>query len=130
MDCNLIKKRLITYIKEGNKKFIIYPYGENGVYVKNILHDYFNISPRLIVDNTYCQYNPNIISFEQLKKEIQEDDYILLTIENDAINEEMQKDIERIHDKNKIINLLDDVKEAHRQEIRKLFESEILQLLN
>ena len=56
-----IIKTLKKYISDGIKKFVIYPYGENGLYLNNILVSCFNLPPYLIVDNELSKYNDNII---------------------------------------------------------------------
>lgn len=111
---SLIRKTLCDCIQEGNKKFVIYPFGKNGILVKNILQDYFNIVPRLVVDNTYSKYNSKLINFDRLKEEIQTDDYVILTIENKKINDEMSQELKEIHDKNRIINLYDISKKNYK----------------
>lgn len=73
---------------EGNlykddNRFIIYPFGDNGRMVKDLLKEYYNIEPEFIVDNKYCMYNPNIISFEELRKADCGESIILLTIEDE-----------------------------------------------
>lgn len=125
---NLIKKVLCDYIKDGNKNFIIYPFGDNGILVKNILQEYFNIIPRLIVDNTYSKYNSNLINFDGLKEDIHADDYVILTIENGQINKEMESQLEEIHEKNKIINLYDISNESYKATLNDYFDRSFCEL--
>ena len=46
-----IKIFLDKHIKEGKKKFIIYPYGKIGQEVKRTLNDYFGIKEIMVLDN-------------------------------------------------------------------------------
>ena len=84
-----IKNILEIYLKQGESKFIIYPFGENGQQIKTILNDFFGIEPVCIVDNHYSNYNRNIISFSDLvsKREILEmkDLFIIITVEDHEI---------------------------------------------
>ena len=86
LDEKNIKVCLKEYIKQGIKKFIIYPFGVNGVKVRDILRDYYNLKPILVVDNEYAKYNSHIEDFETLKKQYSEDAYIILTIEDVETN--------------------------------------------
>lgn len=102
-----IKKVIKDKIDQGIKSFAIYPFGENGVKVKNILADYFNITPLFIVDNEYSKYNENILSFDRFLKENIKDCYILLTVENFKLNGVLKNQmIENGISEEKIINLL------------------------
>lgn len=73
------------------KKFIIYPFGVNGVNVKNVLKDCYDLEPCFIVDNEYYRYNHNIINDDILKNVYQKEMYIILTIENEETNSEILK---------------------------------------
>lgn len=42
---NYIRCILKKYIDQKIDKFIIYPFGENGVNTKNILKDFFGLDP-------------------------------------------------------------------------------------
>lgn len=103
----LIKKCLENYIVLGTDKFILYPYGENGINVRNILRDYFEIEPFLIVDNEYYKFNHNICNFEALKESYDGSAYIILTIEDRAMNENMLSGILEFAPQENVINLLD-----------------------
>ena len=104
-DLNYIRSLLKTYIDRKVNKFIIYPFGVNGVKVKNILKDYFNLEPLFIVDNEYSRYNPKIISGLGLKKFYQDDMYIILTVENETINKEIFLELSGYISPDRIINL-------------------------
>ena len=86
-----IRTYLKKYIRCGGRSnnYIIYPFGANGVKVRNILRDYYGIEPILIVDNEYAKYNSGIVDFEMLKKQYDGNAYIILTAEDKVINEYM-----------------------------------------
>lgn len=67
-DDNFVKDCIAGCIEKGIDKFIIYPFGINGVNVKHILKEYFNLEPYAIADNKYSKYNSLIIDINSLKK--------------------------------------------------------------
>lgn len=97
---NTIKK----YMDNGIRQYIIYPFGANGVAVKNCMEDCFGISPIMIVDNEYYHYNTNIISINELKQCYCKDMYIILTAENSIQNLELEKELQEFVPKDRIIN--------------------------
>lgn len=64
----MTQKTIITEIKEGieqaldkgRKSFIIFPFGDVGMQVKNILREAYGIEPVCILDNHLCKYNSAI----------------------------------------------------------------------
>ena len=90
-ELKLIQSIIRKYIDQGVGNFVIYPYGNNGVNVKEVLKDYFNLKPCFIVDNEYHKYNSNIINFDMLRDLYEEKMYIILTIESKDLNSEMLK---------------------------------------
>lgn len=105
-----VRRILKKYIDEGKKQFAIYPFGENGVSVRDCLNDCFGIEPSLIVDNVYANYNEKIVRVSDLKKSYSQDMYILLTVENEGLNRELENGLLEFIPKNNIINLLDVIK--------------------
>lgn len=105
-----IKEELKKYINLGIQNFVLYPFGENGLNVKNILKEYFNIEPVLIIDNGYAEFNPYIDNFEKLKKVYTNDMYIILTIENPQENNKLLEQLKEFADIFHIINLCDTLK--------------------
>lgn len=102
-----VKSCLKKYIEQGVDKFVIYPFGVNGVNVRNILKDYFNIFPSLIVDNEYSKYNPYIKNFQALREQYDEDTYVILTVEDEKINATMKNELLKFVPLLHIINLND-----------------------
>ncbi|MDE7430549.1 MAG: hypothetical protein K2N34_01300, partial [Lachnospiraceae bacterium] len=86
-------------------KFIIYPFGSNGVGIRNILKDYFNLAPCFIVDNEYSKYNSGIINKNMLRDVWQEDMYIIVTVENVGVNAQIVEELSEFVPSNNIINL-------------------------
>ena len=58
---NLQIRQCIEYgINRGGKQFIIFPFGDVGIQVKEILKSLYAIDPALVIDNKYCKYNSEI----------------------------------------------------------------------
>lgn len=102
---NYIRDVLKKYIDQRIERFIIYPFGANGINVKNVLKEFFDLEPSLVVDNEYSKYNSNIINKEELKNVYQKEMYLILTIENTRINFEMVKELSEFIPVENIINL-------------------------
>lgn len=102
---SMIKKMIEENINKGNNKFVIYPFGENGLNVKNILFEYFGLLPELVVDDKYAEMNPNIISVKELREKYDDSMYIFLTVENNLVNMQMQKELTKFATREHIINL-------------------------
>ena len=54
-------------IKKGKSKFILFPFGEQGVMIKKILNEQYGIREELIIDNTLSNYNSDIKKIDVLK---------------------------------------------------------------
>ena len=83
-----IKNAITQHSVNGTRggKFIIYPFGENGFQIKQILKEYFDIEPYMIVDNKWSKYNTNIANMDELRRSDVEDAYILLGVEDNLLN--------------------------------------------
>lgn len=106
---NDIKGCLKKYIKQGINRFVIYPFGENGMNVKNILKEYYDLIPILIVDNEYAKFNPSIVDREGLKENYSKDMYVILTIADKKANETILKQLQEFVPEANIINLVREV---------------------
>lgn len=79
-------------IKEGYKRFILYPFGEQGMMIKRILNERYGIEEEYIVDNKLVELSKNdrIISLDKLKDIDISDIKILLTSDNEEIYSEIR----------------------------------------
>lgn len=100
-----IKVILKRYIDNKINRFVIYPFGANGVNVKNILKDYFDLEPCFIVDNEYCRYNSRIIDTDTLQKVYKDDIYVIIAVENYEISRNMINELSGFIPLTNIINL-------------------------
>lgn len=74
-------------VERGHRKFILYPFGEQGSLIKSILNNRYGIEETYIVDNGLVGLSSNckIISLQDMKKLDLTDQIILLTSDNEAI---------------------------------------------
>lgn len=103
---SFIKRIIKNLVNKGITKFVIYPYGENGLLVKQVLQEYFALIPCIVVDNEYYQYHTNIISLQELKSQYEESLHIILTVENIKINSNMYEELISFISETNITNLL------------------------
>lgn len=79
-------------VVKGYKKFILFPFGEQGNMIKGILNNRYGIEETYIVDNGLAGISSNdkIISLEQMKQLDLTDQLILLTSDNEAVYSELR----------------------------------------
>lgn len=90
--CNVIEKEL----KIGYHKFAIYPFGENGMFVKDILTNRYGINEVIILDNKLCNFRRDILNLDKIQNVDFEGRSMLITIENPAVYDEV---INMFHEK-------------------------------
>lgn len=74
----IICERVKYCLETGWKKFIIFPFGENGMLAKQVLEQAFGIEEVIVADNGLSQYNKNIVNVERLKERAILQDYALI----------------------------------------------------
>ncbi len=107
IDQRNICRYLKEYISRGIDKFVIYPFGLNGINVRNILADYFDVMPVMIVDNEYSKFNAKIIDAEALKEKYDNDAYVILTVEDKELNDVLLNDLQKFVPVDHILNMYD-----------------------
>lgn len=65
---NMIRKRIIECLDEGYSKFVIFPFGENGMLVKQVLQETFGITDFVIVDTELAKYNNHVLTVESVNE--------------------------------------------------------------
>lgn len=89
-----IRSVIETELEKGNDKFIIYPFGEMGMYTKQVLNEGFGIEEAYIIDNNLCKVNNRIKSTEFLKEEVEMDEFIILfTVLNPEIKKVLKEEL-------------------------------------
>lgn len=89
-----IKKCIEQALDNGEKEFIIYPFGDVGMQVKNILYDSYNLTPSFILDNHLYKYNTEIKPLSYIKNLPHLNDYcVVLASTNPQIYNELKEAI-------------------------------------
>lgn len=115
---NTIDKAISEQIKKGKRKFAIYPFGRNGVMVKDILNKRYGVQEAIIVDNKLCELNDEIYAFEEVKNY---SEYTwLLTSSNPHINLEIYNDTKKVVSEELIVNIFEQKYMLYGNEYRAL----------
>ena len=102
---NLIKNLIKQYVGKKINKFVIFPFGVNGIEVKNVLKNCFNLDPCYIVDNELSKYNSEIIDLVELRNIYVNELYVILTIEDDVLNTKLLQILDKFVPQKNLINL-------------------------
>lgn len=95
----------MNLLDEGKRKIIIYPFGDNGQRIKDIMETCYGIAPFKIVDNTYSKYNREILNETELENIFDGSMTIILCIENKEKNNQIYSSLIRFIPKDQIINM-------------------------
>lgn len=85
----MIRNRIRECIDEGYSKFIIFPYGENGMLAKQVLQESFGITDFIVVDTELAEYNDEILSVGEIQanKELSDASALIIaSVEEEIIN--------------------------------------------
>lgn len=63
-----IKECIEQKLDAGFRKFIIFPFGDVGMQVKEVLRHAYGIEAEYVLDNKLCKYNSDIKALEFLDK--------------------------------------------------------------
>lgn len=83
--CNVIEAEL----DNGYSKFVIYPFGQNGIIVNDLLTKRYGLNDIILVDNKLCNYRTDVLNLNDIQKVDLEQRCILVTIENPLIYDEV-----------------------------------------
>lgn len=94
-------KTLVSQIKQcieeklgrGYKRFIIFPYGDVGIQVKQILNMVYGIREELIIDNHICRFNPSVKPVAYLSQHDCQACCVILASINEAIYKDLKAQI-------------------------------------
>ncbi|MBQ8261058.1 MAG: class I SAM-dependent methyltransferase [Lachnospiraceae bacterium] len=94
-------------VKSGKKKFILFPFGEQGTLVKSILNNRYGIEEELIVDNKLSKIscNKKIVSIEELENVNMDNKLVLLTSDSNKIYSEIRYELLQYVPFDKIVDI-------------------------
>ncbi len=108
-DTSYAQKKIESMLDAGCLRFVIFPYGKNGVELYRMLRDNYGVDDRNIirVDNKLSKYSDKIISSDMFIARNYQDAVVFITAENREINKEILERIDRYVMKDRIINLFE-----------------------
>lgn len=86
---NIICEKIENELDKGYRKFVIYPFGINGMLVKDILINRYDLKDIIIVDNKLCKFRKDIIDIDEASYQNFNDISVLISIENIEIYDEI-----------------------------------------
>ncbi|MEQ3450925.1 CatB-related O-acetyltransferase [Enterococcus cecorum] len=89
---NEIKYCIESQLNKGMKNFVIFPYGDIGMEVENLLKKVYGIDPIAIIDNHLCKYNSNIKPLKYLN-DIEVEYVVILSCTNETIYPELRNSL-------------------------------------
>lgn len=90
-----IKECIEQKLDAGFRKFIIFPFGDVGMQVKNVLKNAYGIEAEYILDNNLCKYNLDIKALDFLKKLSCKEFCVVLASTNPDIYRELKKELQK-----------------------------------
>lgn len=90
---NEIKNCIEQCLDNGEENFIIYPYGDVGIRVQEILNKCYGIKERCIIDNNLSKYNEIIHDMSYLENLEIENYVVILSSINEQIYNDLKKQI-------------------------------------
>ena len=104
-----ICKTIDDLIKKGYDNFIIYPFGDIGVQVKQILNIRYGLQEFAIVDNILASYNPSVIASSELPLlSIPEKTAVIISTINDGLARKLNLTLPKFLPRQIIINEAND----------------------
>lgn len=105
-----IRKHIENRIDDLRQKdVVIFPYGQIGLLVKQVLNEQYGIQEKYIIDNGLSKYNANILSFENLKTIMNKDIIIILTAANYWTYLETKKELVNEFDMSQLMCIIEPV---------------------
>ncbi len=87
-----VRKIIESEITNGNLEFVIFPFGEVGLYVLNILRNVYGIEPVFICDNSLCFYNTRIQPLSVCRKLNIKNVKVILSCTNTSIYDSLKEE--------------------------------------
>lgn len=92
-----------------NRKIVIYPYGQIGLLVKQILNEQYDLYESYIVDNGLSKYNKSVLSLDACLKYCDNNTVFFLTAANKKNNRELLNNLNKYIRDCHIINVIEPV---------------------
>ena len=101
-----IRRMIEGQLENGCREFIIFPFGDVGYKVKQILNIVYGIQEILICDNHLSRYNSNIVSLDKIRnRKFTEKTCVLLASTNHTIYKELKENLSKVFPENSIVEM-------------------------
>lgn len=90
-----IRSAVEKIMEKGYCKFIIFPFGDVGMYAKHILNEMFGVLDLILIDNKLCRYNAQIRPISYLKEMDVSEYALVLASANSNIYRELLADAKK-----------------------------------
>lgn len=107
IDSGEIQRMIENALSQKKDKFVICPFGENGIQTKYILNHCYGIKEEKIIDNKFCKYNREILSVNDLREIDTTGWVILLNSTFPGVNDLLEKAIRKVKNDISIINIME-----------------------
>lgn len=104
-----VRSQILSCLEKDCRDFVIYPYGDDGLLIKECLEEYFGITPIAIVDNVLCNYKNNIMSGKELRECWQDHWIVLLSVGTGNISRQILDELLQYVDRKRIIQVSEDI---------------------
>lgn len=98
---NCIEKQL----NRGKRDFIIFPFGDVGIEVKNFLNNAYGITEKYLIDNHLCKYNDAIKSLKEMPSLDYKGCVVILASTNSKIYSDLKECIKEYFNDDEIAEL-------------------------
>lgn len=102
---SLVRKTIEEQILSGRRDFILYPFGEQGLLVKEILNKVFGIQERCIVDNYLYKFNSSIKDISYLAKSEYKSCVVLITSDNEELYDVLRNTVKKYVSSERIVDI-------------------------
>ncbi len=106
---NEIKDLIEKSLNLNKKNFIIYPFGELGIQIKQILNFCYGIEEKIIIDDNLYKYNSKIEDSTILEKINCDDYYIFLATKDLSIYDKLKEKVSTYFNEDKILEFTDNL---------------------
>ena len=102
-----IKKCIEQKLDMGEKRFVIFPFGNMGMYIRDQLRDVYGIEAEYILDNNLCNYDPTVKPLAILDTVSRNGFFAVLATTNPNIYGECKKALQKYFADEDIVDIND-----------------------
>ena len=109
--CSIVENAL----QIGKRKFVLYPYGYNGMKAEQILRRRYGIPDLLLIDNNLASYSPRVSLMSDLKKaDFPEEAILIFTLENPTVFKQVYQAIPDFIPRDAVIFIFEEIAKENK----------------